>query len=75
MGIIGMTNTERQILVNQAAIMGFLHGTFLDKVTEQNQKSYNGLYSCYQVTKGMLDMDDRLKTYYSTGIDILQTSE
>ena len=75
MGIIGMTNTERQILVNQAAIMGFLHGSFLDKVTEHNQESYNVLYACYLVTKGMLDMDDRLKTCYSNGLDNLQTSE
>lgn len=61
MSIIGMTNVERQILINQSVIMGFLHGAFLDKISSLNENAYRGLYSCYQFTKGMLDADEKLK--------------
>lgn len=61
MSTIGMTDIERQILTNQAVIIGFLHGTFLDRISSMNENSYSGLYSCYQITKGMLDADMSLK--------------
>ena len=37
MSIIGMTDIERQILTNQAVIMGFFHGTFLDRISSMNE--------------------------------------
>ena len=61
MGILGMSEVERQILTNQAVIMGFLHGAFLDRISSMNEHSYAGLYSYYQMTKGMLDADMSLK--------------
>ena len=57
--MIGLSDTERQILLNQAAIMAFLHGTF--ETTEANKESYIGLYVFYQTTIGMLDADAELK--------------
>ena len=59
MGMIGLSATERQILLNQAVIMAFLHGTF--EKSEANKESYNGLYVFYQTTIGMLDADAELK--------------
>ena len=61
MSIIGMTDIERQILTNQAVIMGFFHGTFLDRISSMNENSYAGLYTCYKITMGMLDADLSLK--------------
>ena len=59
MGMIGLSATERQILLNQAAIMAFLHGTF--EKSEANKESYNGLFVFYHITIGMLDADAELK--------------
>ena len=61
MGMLGMSETERQILTNQAAIMGFLHGTFLDKISNQNSETYNGLFVFYKMTVDMLNADLKLK--------------
>lgn len=57
MSIVGMNEFERQILTNQAVIMGFLHGAFLDKISYLNQSAYDGLYSCFRETKDMLERD------------------
>lgn len=61
MAIYGMNEFERQILINQAVIMGFLHGAFLDRISHLNENAYSGLFSCYQKTKEMLDADMKLK--------------
>jgi len=61
MGMIGMSDVERQILMNQAAIMGFLHGAFLCEVTQNNVKSYENMFDYIKMTQGMLDADIELK--------------
>lgn len=61
MAIYGMNEFERQILINQAVIMGFLHGAFLDRISYLNENAYSGLFSCYQKTKETLDADMKLK--------------
>lgn len=61
MGINGMSGIERQILINQAVIMGFLHGAFLDRISSLNENAFSGLWSCYRTTKEMLDADLNLK--------------
>lgn len=57
MGMIGMSDVERQILMNQAAIMWFLHGAFLCEVTQNNVKSYANMFDCFKMTQVMLNAD------------------
>ena len=61
MGMFGMSEVERQILMNQSVIMGFLHGAFLDRISSLNENSFSGLTVCFQITKGMLDADTKMK--------------
>ena len=61
MGMLGMNDTERQILMNQAAIMGFLHSMFLNNITQINEASYKSMFACFKMTQGLLDADIELK--------------
>lgn len=67
MGMIGMSNVERQILLNQAAIMGFLHGALLENISQINQGSYESLFTCFKMTQGMLDADLEIKNSFDAG--------
>lgn len=54
MGINGMNEFEHQILTNQAAIMLFLHGTFLNQISSINEPVYKSLQICFQKTNELL---------------------
>ena len=54
MEINGMNEFEHQILTNQAAIMSFLLGVFLNQMSFINETVYKNLQICCQKTNELL---------------------
>ena len=75
MSFVGLSVVEHQILTNQAIIMGFLHNTFLDKVSSLNEEVYKGLYTCYQATKELLYADNDFKAKWKPNEKTERSSE
>lgn len=50
-----MTETERQILLNQFVIMAFLHGVHLKDISGYNEDTFCCLRQCIDKTKEILE--------------------
>ena len=70
MAICGMTNEERQILINQYAIMTFLLGVHIKDMNGINECAFKGLQQSIESTGIVLEEDNKIKSqFYKQFID------